>query len=286
MDKFRSFAVTIRPVNGVNNVIEARFMKYVKLHSLALVVAEKSGHERHLHFQFWFDDPKTKGDVVKQMRRIQESCDPDWDQNSRYVCAKGVTHAYNDDWMDSYLSENNPDKTSDSHDIIYKNIPEDTSIYYPSAEYQKTAKNIASQYDKKFAKLNLEYLQWLKAVKGKHIPYDPEAPEHDDMLGVPSPSQLTNTGYNAFCNKHHEKFSYYSVCFYLSWRMYEKHDMKVLTSKKAKKELSLALYYYIGGNTPDSVKSFMDTSASEEQYLYPYEEQLPKEFLKPLSIED
>lgn len=154
-NKFRSHCATIRPKNGADNKLIHQFIKYAKKQEYCLVVSEKYDAERHLHMQFWFSEPRELSVTQRAMENNQSKCDPNWDSSSKKVCRKGVTHAYNDDFMNNYLS---PDK--EGSEVLYKKIPEETREYYPSDEYQDKAKTISLAADKRFCKLSLEFLEW------------------------------------------------------------------------------------------------------------------------------
>lgn len=153
--KFKSHCATVRPKNGVDNLIQARFLKYCKKQDYALAVMEMDGAKRHIHMQFWFNEPRELSVTQRAMENNQKAVDPNWDDAAKKVCRNGVTHAYNDDFMNNYLSVD-----KDGHEIILKRIPKNTEFYYPSQEYQDKAKTIALAADKRFCKLSMEFLEW------------------------------------------------------------------------------------------------------------------------------
>lgn len=215
--KFGSITATINPPNGVDNKIESHFLKYVKKQDYAIVVAEKSGSERHLHIQFWFDEPREIGTIQRAMENNQSKVDPNWGNAAKAVCRKGVKHAYNDDFYINYLNDK-----KEGHKILYKKIPEDTTPYYPSQEYQDKAIAIKNSADKYLCKHAFEYAEWSK--------------------------NINKSG----------NFSLIRVAEYLSYRMYESRDLQVLRSRKAKQELCENLYWYIRGTCSTSIDSFID----------------------------
>ena len=74
----KSFGITIRPKSGVSpdSLFESKILKAIKRYDYYHCVAEKSGIERHLHFQIWSNDEKRKGDIKKTFTRICEK--EDW----------------------------------------------------------------------------------------------------------------------------------------------------------------------------------------------------------------
>lgn len=244
---YRSIAATIRPKGGVDNKVEARFIAYAKKQQYALVVAEKEGHERHLHMQFWWDTPREIGTISRAMERNQAAVDEQWDGKSKFVCRNGVEHCYNDDWMNKYLSPDNPDKVKDKYELLYKVIPKDTRPFYPSQEDQDKAFVIKHAKDKQFAKLALEFSEWYSK------PENVKKTKHQDEIYDESPG-------------------HWDVARFLSYRMFDARDMYVLKGKKQKMELCQSLYFYITGSTSESIKSFMCAkSATKEQDACGYE---------------
>jgi hypothetical protein len=238
--KYGSIAVTFRPRHGVDNKLEAAIMKYVKKQDYALVVAEKEDHERHFHIQLWWDIPREIGTITRWAVRCQSANDPTWDHASESLLKKGIKHCYNDDFMDNYLSADNPDKLGDAREVLYKRIPKDTRPHYPSQEDQDKALIIKHAKDKQFAKMAIEFAQWFEDPSNKKT-------KSTDEIYDGSPS-------------------HWDVARYLSYRMFDARDMYVLKGKKQKMELCQSLYFYITGSTHESVKSFMCVkSATKEQ---------------------
>lgn len=149
---FRSFAITVRPRDGISDTTLAAYQKWFEKVDYAFVCTEKEGVERHLHAQIWTDSPKAKGDIVKQVERISERTINDWDQAQKKVLRSGIKIAYSD-WFLDYLAENELKDTL--CDTLYEKLPQNTYAYYPTEEEQEKVKTTANAVDPRFT--DLEY---------------------------------------------------------------------------------------------------------------------------------
>lgn len=147
---FRSFAITVRPLDGISDTTIAAYLKWFEKLDYAFVCTEKDGVERHLHAQIWTDSPKAKGDIVKQVERICERTINDWTQAQKKVLRGGIKIAYSD-WYLDYLAENELKEIL--CDILYESPPENTYTYYPTEEEQEKVKSIANAVDPRFTDL-------------------------------------------------------------------------------------------------------------------------------------
>lgn len=240
---FKSICSTIRPKNGVDNYIEAAFIKYIKKQEYAFVVAEKIDNERHLHIQFWFAEPRELGTVTTSMKRIQEKVDPNWDSAAHKVLSKGIKHAYNDDFYKEYLNK------KDSV-ILYKKIPDSTSEYYPTQEYQDQAILIKNAKDKQFAKLSYMFTEWFEERSASDIK------THKNII-IPKGDYLKLKNGKYLLQPTH-------VAQFLSHIMFTEKSHYVVRSTKAKREMCSNLYFYIVGGCEESVNSFLQ----EEQHCF------------------
>jgi len=152
---FRSFCITVRPRDGINNDTVEEIHKWLSRHpNFAFAVLEMEGECRHLHAQLWYDDPKNKGDIQKALTRICERTIPDWDAKQKKVMAGGTKVAIND-WYLHYLTNN--DLKIDDPNILIDKPPNISSPYYPSDEEQEKVKTMARAVDPRFAKLEMDY---------------------------------------------------------------------------------------------------------------------------------
>lgn len=155
----KSFGITIRPKCGIepNSELESKILKAIERYDYYHCVAEKTGVERHLHFQLWTDEEKRKGDIKKTFTRILQREDW-WDQGHKKFCILD-RYCYND-WYDGYC-ENNEEKSEDESETLLDNVPAITDDYYPSDVDQEKWKAEKKAVDKTFHNLMvLWYDEW------------------------------------------------------------------------------------------------------------------------------
>lgn len=155
---FRSYAITVRPYNGISDKTIDAYVKWFEKLDYAFIAIEKEGWERHLHAQIWTDVAKAKGDIIKQVERICVRTIDDWDQAQKKVLRGGVKIAYSD-WYLDYLAEN--DLKIDDPNILYSHLPENTYDYYPTEEEQDKVKTISNAVDQRFTDLEFKCLEYL-----------------------------------------------------------------------------------------------------------------------------
>lgn len=164
MSQFQAFAITVRPQNGFQEETEKAFLKWFEKQHGAFAVIEKEGVERHLHAQLFYETPKSKGDINKQLNRICSRTIPDWSPAEERVLKRGTKIAYNDDYMDEYLAKED--------NIIFNNPPENTKEYYPSEEEQQKVKASSNAVDKRYHAWSVDFKEskfwqgedWLPAL--------------------------------------------------------------------------------------------------------------------------
>lgn len=159
---YRSFAITVRPRDGISDTTIAAYLKWFKKLDYSFVCLEKEGVERHLHAQIWSDIPKAKGDIVKQVERICERTINDWDQAQKKVLRQGIKITYSD-WYLDYLKENELKEIVCN--TIYEQTPENTFSYYPTEEEQEKVMTTANAVDPRFTDLEYKCNEFL-ALRG------------------------------------------------------------------------------------------------------------------------
>ena len=89
-------------------------------------VYEKEGSEEHVHAQIWLSSARTKGNVMKPLKKMLERCY----QPDEYIAKVAIVikPAYNDDFVNEYCQKDGG--------LEYSNPPPDTVEYYPSEEEQ------------------------------------------------------------------------------------------------------------------------------------------------------
>lgn len=204
MDKYRSFCVTVRPLNGVaaGSLLENEIMTYLKKKvPYYFICSELENDARHLHIQLWFENPITRGQCVTAFDRILQRT-IDYDMNQKKVQHKGVKIAYSD-WYSSYLDSN---ESKIECNILDEVLPENSLDYYPTELEQENLLNKCNAIDKKYHILSCELLE--------------------------------------FCKKHNLSLSLYTTAYFLNEYMFILKKMCVVSEKRKKMELASNLYYY------------------------------------------
>lgn len=156
VDKYRSFALTVRPRNGITIPIVDALEKYCKSFPHYQMVLEGENESRHAHLQIWTDIPTTKGDANKKLERVCSRSYEDWDQAQRKVLRQGTKIAYND-FIENYCIQN--DLKGESN-ILLDNRPLDSDQYYPSEEEQEATKRRSQAIDQHMCSLELMFEEW------------------------------------------------------------------------------------------------------------------------------
>lgn len=171
-NKSLSFAITVRPLNGLSSETEKRIVSWLSKIPLGIAVIEMDGLPgRHLHAQIWLKDSRTKSSIKTTLQRICKATIADWTPCQERVLNQGVKFAYNDTFYQEYLLDN-PDKPEPVK-IIYDNVPSDRQDYYPTIEQQVQWKSRAAAVDKKFH----HYVELWREYAMKHG-YPAPSPKH------------------------------------------------------------------------------------------------------------
>ena len=131
--------MTIRPKSGVKGDYEEAMTKYLKKQEYSAYVFEGEHESRHIHAQIWLSQPRRKNDVQKQLCRIAERTDPDWSQASRKVLVSGVKVAYNNSYLDNYMTKDG--------DHEHYNVPDKPDDFYPTQSEQEAVMARANAKD-------------------------------------------------------------------------------------------------------------------------------------------
>jgi len=116
---YKTYAVTIRPKDGVTDEHVEKTMKWCRKHCRYYhVVTEKTGSQRHIHAALFLNKEKKKNDVCIMMVGLFKGLTPE----EKTVLRRGVKIMYNWDFIDSYL-----DKDDDT-EVIASSLPEDRHI--------------------------------------------------------------------------------------------------------------------------------------------------------------
>jgi len=152
----KSFALTIRPRDGITDKTVASFKKWLGKQDYSVSVLEMQNEARHLHAQLWYKEPKHRGDICKQVHRICERTIENFDTAQLKVLRQGIKIAYSD-WYLDYLTDN--ENKTDNALILTNNPPEKSLDYYPTEEEQEARKNQCNAIDQRMFALEQKFLE-------------------------------------------------------------------------------------------------------------------------------
>lgn len=148
-----SFAITVRPKNGLHNEYDAHIIKWLEKQQYFAYVHEMEHEARHLHAIIW--GKYCINNIRKTLFRFASKYDADWGPASKKVLSSGVKFVYNDMFHTEYMIKDGP----------YDNscLPPDTLPYYPTEEEQEEIK-------KKSTRVADAYFHHLKEEWDLHNP--------------------------------------------------------------------------------------------------------------------
>ncbi len=180
---YKSFAITIRPKNGISpgGTLENNIIKKLKNYDYCSVFAEMENEARHIHCQIWLNKPCAIGTIKTAMVRIQERYDPDWGESAKKVLRGGIKIAYSD-WILDYCEEN--DLKEDDPNCLFHRVPPMTSEFYATEEEQQKIIDSSKSANKTYFKLRQDlmenpiYEQWRP-----NVTKDPKQEKYWIMIG-------------------------------------------------------------------------------------------------------
>lgn len=102
MEKCRTYALTIRPLNGIDDDQITMVTRYIKRQSEYYhVVTEKTGVSRHLHAGLILKTPKSRSNFVTDVLRMFKNLSP----SEKSVLRSGIKIMYNFDFINVYLNK-------------------------------------------------------------------------------------------------------------------------------------------------------------------------------------
>jgi len=117
--KIRSFAITIRFRDGIDNEQIICFVSWVKKNCIYHhVITEKKDYERHIYAGVFFKKAKTYSNFSTDMLRLFK----DLDAQERSTLRGGIKKMYNIDFIKNYMEKD------DNIVIIDKNLPEEATL--------------------------------------------------------------------------------------------------------------------------------------------------------------
>lgn len=150
--KVKSFAVTLNPLNGVDDGMVKRFEKWVRSKcEFYHVVTEKEGSRKHIHAGLFLKKEYSRSDLCVTLIRLFKSLNDD----EKRVFRSGIKVMYNIDFIRNYL-----DKDDDTV-VICSCLPEASHLegYFPKREETKST---ISRHSKQYHEL--------ESLWNEHVP--------------------------------------------------------------------------------------------------------------------
>ena len=132
MDKYKTFAFTLRPRDGVTDKQIEQICVYSRKNcEYYHVITEKTDDERHVHAAWVMKEPKARSNVATCLIRMFKELADD----EKRVMQNGLKIMYNEDWLRKYM-----DKDDDTV-VVTTNLPEAGYLesYFPKKKSQEPA---------------------------------------------------------------------------------------------------------------------------------------------------
>lgn len=155
--KCSTFALTIRPRNGVTDSMISTIVNWIKSRCLYyLIVTEKLDSARHVHAGIVLKKEVTRSNLCMSLSRLLNDS---LDHEERRVFLSGIKIMYNDDWINNYLNKD------DDTVIIESSLPEAGFLesYYPVQETTTRKPRCSAYY------VNLERLWYENKIPGTEV---------------------------------------------------------------------------------------------------------------------
>lgn len=126
LQKFRTYAVTLRPRNGIDDSQASKIVAWMKKRCTHLhVVSEKTGSARHVHAALYLKMDVTRSNFATVLVRLGAQLG--FDEEEKVILRKGIRILYSDDFVQSYL-----DKDDDT-EVLISDLPAVGTLYdwYP-----------------------------------------------------------------------------------------------------------------------------------------------------------
>lgn len=115
MDKFKTFAFTFRPRDGVTDKQIEKICTYSsKQCEYYHVITEKKEDERHVHAAWVLKEPRARSYISVYLTRMFKELEPD----EKSVMLSGLKVMYNNDWIGKYMNK------GDDTVVVQTNLPE------------------------------------------------------------------------------------------------------------------------------------------------------------------
>jgi len=147
--KIRSFAITIRFCDGIDNEQIIRFVIWVKKHcTYHHVITEKKDHERYVHAGIFFKKAKTYFNFSIDILWLFK----DLDIQERSTLCGGIKKMYNIDFIKNYMEKD------DDIVVVDKNLSEEATLDMYFVEIPFLKKKGSKVTDPLFS--HLEFFWW------------------------------------------------------------------------------------------------------------------------------
>lgn len=112
MEKCQSYALTIRPLDGITDSQISKTVNYIKRTcDYYHVITEKTMAARHLHAGIFTKNSKTRANIVTEVLRLFKDLEP----KEKSVLRSGIKIMYNGDFIKNYLSKGDDTVVIESH---------------------------------------------------------------------------------------------------------------------------------------------------------------------------
>lgn len=112
---YRSYAITVRPRDGITDDQVALVSKWVKKNcEYYRLITEKTGSERHIHAGLILREARPRSNILQRLLQLFKELTP----SEKNVLRSGLKIMYNWDFVNSYL-----DKDDDTV-VVLENLPE------------------------------------------------------------------------------------------------------------------------------------------------------------------
>lgn len=109
---FRTYAVTLRPLDGISDSQVSTMAKWIKKNSSYYhVVTEKTGSSRHLHAGFVLKEARPRSNVLQRLMQLFKDLTP----SEKSVFRSGLKIMFNWDFVNSYLDKDDDTVVVESH---------------------------------------------------------------------------------------------------------------------------------------------------------------------------
>lgn len=125
-NKYRTYALTLRPKDGVTDTIVSSFSEWIRKRSTYYhMVTEMTGSSRHIHAACFFKKEISRSNLCNLISCFGKK--HDFSNEELVVLRKGIRIMYSNDFIESYLSKD------EDCEVICSELPESAHLqsWYP-----------------------------------------------------------------------------------------------------------------------------------------------------------